>query len=159
MTSVREPRPPTTTRGSSSRAIRGAEIDDEVRGAAQQVREARAIRLGIAGARGDDLRGERLRVDQAQRRGRGGDLRGAGRVEDDGPAERGQLEQRHRDLAARGGVSRTITAAPSVVDLPAAVEHRGERVAHERVARTPRSTGQPAGSVGRSWPHGLISTG
>ncbi len=49
---------------------RRIEIDDEVRGPAQDHREPLAVRLGIAGARGDDRAGEYLRIDRAQR-GRG----------------------------------------------------------------------------------------
>ena len=104
------------------------------RGAAQEVGQAGAIGSGSPAREAATWR-RATGVDQAERRRGGRELAGAGGVEDDGPAERGQLEERDRELAAvrrgladdhAGGVARRASGGD---------QHGGERRAHHGVAR------------------------
>src|SRR3982751_3109683 len=102
-----------------------------MRRAAQDVREAHAIRLGVARARRDDLRDEVLCVEQTER-GRGSELAGTRCVEDDGPSDRGELEQRDGDLASRGRCLADDDGA--FARASDGSEDRVERLTNERVA-------------------------
>src|SRR5439155_7123459 len=76
-----------------------AQVDREVGRAAQEVGEAGAVGVGLARARGGDVGGEGLGVDEAERGGGGGGLAALG-FEDDGPPEGGEGDERHGELAA-----------------------------------------------------------